>query len=415
MTDQLSCCTDNSSGDRVVITNLRRLVFWVSFPFGVLNFLLPIYGKELGASALEIGGFFSAFSIVPALIRPFLGRALDRWGRKPFLLLGLVGYLLATIVFSLSGSVLILTLGRFLQGIGSAFLWIAAFTMIADLSGNSERGFEFGSIDEASYRGGIIGTSLGLGLVFVLEQITQLDFQRIWYWLFLIFLLPTAAACIIGWRGTRETVPLTTATRIRGKAISAQLLALMGIVLFTGASQAMVWPLLMIFLQDRLGAGIGQLAFAYLPAALLSSFLPSRMGRIADRWGRKGPMIVGLVVGSLASLAIPHLGGIVALAALWCLETLGYTIAIPAERAFVADIAGVDVRGSSYGLYTFAFFLGSALGPLAGGWLYDHVGKATPFYLNTVVLLIGALLVGFLLEETGISGQSDDYDLPTTP
>ncbi len=415
MTCGLTSAVNKSLGDRVVIKNLRRAVFWISFPFGVLNFLLPIYGKELGASAFEIGGFFTAFSIVPALIRPFLGRALDRWGRRPFLLLGLVGYLLATIVFAFSNSVLILTIGRFLQGIGSAFLWIAAFTMIADLAANSARGFEFGSIDEASYRGGIIGTGLGLGLVFVFEHLTQLDFQRIWFLMFLIFLLPAVAAWIIGYRGTRETVSLTNETRIEEKSISPQLLVLMGIVLLTGASQAMVWPLLMIFLQDRLGAGIGQLAFAYLPAALLSSFLPSRMGKISDRWGRKVPMIVGLVVGSLASFAIPHLGGIVALAALWCLETLGYTISIPAERAFVVDIAGIDIRGMSYGLYTFAFFLGSALGPLAGGWLYDKVDKATPFYLNTVVLLIGALLVGFLLEETGDSGHIVDYDLPATP
>jgi len=40
---------------------------------------------------------------------------------------------------------------------------------------------------------------------------------------------------------------------------------------------------------------------------------------------------------------------------------------LPAERAFVADVAGQDTRGTSYGLYTFAYFLGAALGPLACG------------------------------------------------
>jgi MFS family permease len=87
-------------------------------------------------------------------------------------------------------------------------------------------------------------------------------------------------------------------------------------------------------------------------------------------------------------------------------ETIGYTISIPAERAFVADIAGKDVRGTSYGLYTFSFFLGSALGPLAGGWLYDHISRATPFYLNTLVLVIGAILVGLVLKEPEVSLDS---------
>jgi MFS family permease len=133
-----------------VISNLWKAVFWISFPFGVLTFLLPIYGKELGASALEIGGFFSAFSLVPALVRPFLGWAQDRWVRRPFLLLGLSGYLLAILVFALSDTVVLLTVARYLQGIGSAFLWIAALTMIADLAKITGRGEEFGSLDEAA-------------------------------------------------------------------------------------------------------------------------------------------------------------------------------------------------------------------------------------------------------------------------
>ena len=362
--------------------------------------MLPLYGKELGASALEIGGFFSAFSLVPALIRPFLGKALDRWGRKPFLLLGLVGYLVATLVFSLANTVLLLTLARFLQGIGSAFLWIATFTMIADLAKASGRGHEFGSIDEANYRGGVIGTTIGLMGVYLLQEFTDLSFEKIWFWLFIFFMIPTLSALAIGWKGTAETLPVEHVQDTKNKPVTKQLLALMGIVMITGASQAMVWPLLMIFLQDQLGAGFSSLAIAYLPAALISSFLPSRMGKIADRWGRKGPMIAGLLIGAAASLVIPHLGTIVALAGIWCLQTIGYTISIPAERAFVADIAGEDVRGTSYGFYTFSFFLGSAIGPLAGGWLYDYIGRAMPFYINSVVLLFGALLVGLLLKET---------------
>ena len=266
-----------------VISNLWKSIFWISFPFGVLSFLLPIYGRDIGASALEIGGFFSAFSLVPAIIRPFLGKALDRWGRRPFLIIGLVGYLLATVVFSFASTVIMLTVARFLQGIGSAFLWIATFTMIADLAKKSGRGQNFGSIDEASYRGGIIGTTLGLTFVFTLQGTTDWSFQKIWFWLFLIYMIPTAIGLFYGLKGTKETLPVYENIVQQSKPFSTQLLVLMGIVLLTGASQAMVWPLLMIFLQDHLGAGIASLAFAYLPAALISSFLPSRMGKLTDR------------------------------------------------------------------------------------------------------------------------------------
>ena len=105
--------------------------------------------------------------------------------------------------------------------------------------------------------------------------------------------------------------------------------------------------------------------------------------------------------------ALYALPALVALAVVWrgvpetrAVESVGYAASIPAERAFVADIAGEDTRGTSYGLYTFAYFLGALVGPIAGGWLYDTRGHATPFYLNSAVLLFGALLVVLMLRES---------------
>ena len=46
------------------------------------------------------------------------------------------------------------------------------------------------------------------------------------------------------------------------------------------------------------------------------------------------------------------------------------------------------------------FFSAVSLRPLAGGWLYDNLGHAMPFYLNAAVLLVGALLVVGVLRES---------------
>ena len=218
-----------------------------------------------------------------------------------------------------------------------------------------------------------------------------LTLTQSWPWIFALYALPALVALAVVWRGVPETRPAAEVTPVKSRLISSQLLALMGIVAVTGASNAMVWPLLMIFLQDSLGAGIEALAMAYLLAAILSSFLPSRMGHFADRLGRKPLMVGGLVGGALASALIPHLRSLLLLALLWAVESVGYAASIPAERAFVADIAGED---------TFAYFLGALVGPIAGGWLYDTRGHATPFYLNSAVLLFGALLVVLMLRES---------------
>ena len=58
---RMSSDAPNTLESRTLKT-LWRAVFWVSFPFGILSCVLPIYGKELGATALEVGGLFSAMS-----------------------------------------------------------------------------------------------------------------------------------------------------------------------------------------------------------------------------------------------------------------------------------------------------------------------------------------------------------------
>lgn len=225
--------------------------------------------------------------------------------------------------------------------------------------------------------------------------------MRGWPILFSGFTLPAVAALIVAWREVPETRPAEPPRTDARRPISGKLLALMGIVFVTGASSAMVWPLLMVFLQDLLHASISALALAYLPAALLSAYLPSRAGRLADHVGRKLLMAFGLIAGAAASAVIPFLRNLVVLAGLWAVESIGYAASVPAERAFVADVAGIEARGTSYGFYTFAYFLGAVIGPLAGGWLYDNVHPSAPFFLNSVVLVIGAGLVWAVLREPG--------------
>ena len=58
----------------------------VSFPLVFMTFALPIFGKEAGATAIEIGGLFSVFNFVVLVVRPLVGLGLDRYGRKAFLI-----------------------------------------------------------------------------------------------------------------------------------------------------------------------------------------------------------------------------------------------------------------------------------------------------------------------------------------
>ncbi len=167
------------------------------------------------------------------------------------------------------------------------------------------------------------------------------------------------------------------------------------VVFLTKASQALVNPLLLIFLRDRFGLELWQLAIAYLPAALVLGFLPAPMGRLSDRIGRAPLIVIGLVVSGLAAFVMPgltHLGWFVAIFALYALGTVTAT---PAQKAMVGDLTRREHWGRAFGLYTFTASVSTAAGPLLGGWLYDQMGPAVPFYANTILLLVSAIWAMF--------------------
>ena len=133
--------------------------------FGFLWFALPVYSKILGASALEIGGMFSIFSLTIALLRPFIGIASDKMGRKYFFVAALVCYAASMVIFSLANNIIELYAGQIVSGFGSAMMIISAYTMATDLAAPEEWGKSVGRIDEAIAKGNLIGGIAGFLLI----------------------------------------------------------------------------------------------------------------------------------------------------------------------------------------------------------------------------------------------------------
>jgi len=386
-----------------ILATVSQAIFWVSLPFGMLHFVLPIFGQEVGADAVQIGLFFSAFSLMTVLLRPAVGAGLDRYGRRPFFVAGLLGYALTMFTFALSHQVWLIVLARILQGTASALLWLAAHSITADVAGADARGGAFGGIGQSNMAGSVVGTFIGYGLLSVMP------FMQGWKWLFTLYGVASLAAAL--WAGFRlpETNPRRE-QKPRPIVWSRTWVQLLCVTVVTGASAAMLAPIMMIFLQRRLSANVETLAWAYLPAALIVALFQSRIGALADRLGRKPLMVLSMAVAAVTSFIIPSLTSLMQLAALWALQSLCYAAGDPAEQALVADLTGGDQRGRAYGLYALAAGLGATVGPLAGGWLYEAVGPQAPFVANGVILAACALVLLVLLHEpstaSGVETQS---------
>ena len=340
---------------------------------------------------MEIGGLFSAFTLATLIARPLVGRALDRYGRKPFFVAALLIYTLSMAAFSLARSLTGLYAARLVQGFGSAFLWVTVYTIVADLTRPQDRGRAMGRIDEITARGGLLGIFAGFFLISIFP--TDLG----WQLTFLAYTATTAVGAWIAGRLVPETRPAAPPQTAGKTILDRGLLNLLLIVFITGASEAMLGPVYLIFLQDRFTTDIPTLALAFFPASLVTAFLASRLGSLSDRFGRYEMITLGLLGSGCLSLLLPYVPSIIWLVVLFTGMAVIWGISEPAESALVADLSGAATRGAGFGLYELAGALGATVGPLAGGLLYDKISQAAPFILNGFILLASTAWVFFVL------------------
>ena len=366
-------------------------VLLCSLPIFVLSFLLPIHAKQLGASAASIGGMYSVIALIMLLMRPAVGWAMDRLGRKGFLVAGFVCYAGSMSLFALAQDVTMLYLARLVQGLGKALTWIAAYTIAIECTALQQRGESLGRVDGDANRGALYGALIALALF------SLFTLHDAWMALFLGYAILAAVGAWLAWQHVPETRSVSLAASLPEAMLSWSLLKFMVVVFITSGSAALTRPLLLIFLQDKFTTDLAVLALAFAPAGLILGFLPVYLGRLSDHIGRIPLMVVGLLGSGVASLLLPRVLTLGWLVVVTTIKALGIVMVAPAQKALLSDLTGGAQRGTGYGLYSFVGSLGAIVGPPLGGWLYDVFGPIHLFGVNGLMLLASAAWVMLLL------------------
>ena len=166
------------------------VVFIDLLGFSLIIPLLPYYAQTFDASDITIGLLLSSYAAAQLIGAPVLGRASDRFGRRPILLISIFGTFLGFLLFGFARSLTMLFASRILQGLTGGNLSVAQ-AYITDVTDAKSRNRGLGMIGAAFGLGFIIGPALG-GLLsnisysvpaFVASALSFVNLLLIAFWL----------------------------------------------------------------------------------------------------------------------------------------------------------------------------------------------------------------------------------------
>jgi MFS family permease len=144
-----------------------------------------------------------------------------------------------------------------------------------------------------------------------------------------------------------------------------------------------------------------RIGFLIAVYGIVNAMLQPVMGALSDRLNRRKPFIqVGLLIMGGATLGFTLAGHFVDLLLLRVLQGIGVALTIPASMAIMAIATQKKSRGGSMGIYSTMRMVGFAIGPLAGGFLFDRYGFNAAFVVGSGFILLGILLVEVWVRES---------------
>src|SRR5215510_12273143 len=365
---------------------LSLALFCTMLGSGVVAPFLPLYAQQFGAAGLGVGFLFSAHSSARTFLLPVIGRASDRWGRKTFLLAGLLFYALSSVGFLLANSMMALILIMAFQGIATAMVQPVSMAYVGDLTPKGQEGTYTGYVNTALLGGVAGGPLLGGVIKYLFNMQTSfviLGVLSLLSLLLLLFFLPESHS--------HRTTTKTIAPPLRQFLSCRPILGVACFRLGYAFANAITWVFIPLLAAKLLPLKTAQIGLLISLNVLVSALLQAPCGRLADRVRKVSLIGIGGVLSAIALGAFPLS------TTFWHLLLLNVLTGAAAGLAFPAHVALAmeQVHGSGMGtvmsLLLTVHSLGMMVGPLLFGFIADHISLHSAFYSAG---LIGVLVTG---------------------
>ena len=164
-------------------------------------------------------------------------------------------------------------------------------------------------------------------------------------------------------------------------------------------------------LQTNLNATVTDVQWVVEAYALFLAALLLLGGSLGDHFGRKRIYAIGISLFVLSSIWCGLSPNIFQLIVARAVQGVGGALLVPGSLAIISASFPEAERGKAIGTWSGSTAITTAMGPVLGGWLIEHVSWRAVFFLNVPLSLITLVLVFLFVPESRDEEESGRLDL----
>ena len=342
--------------------------------------ILPIFARRLGATGLEVGLLTSGFMLARGLMAYFVGKRIDNTGeRKSVIKLGLLSLLVLTLLYFWANSLSVLLVLRFGQGICSGLIWPVAQIMVAE---NAPQGYRTRALSLYQITGRVGALLSRLLLGFGLLITSSIGFGEVMS--FRIMFVFAALLIVVGFIEAMFLPALKMKRAEKRKRPKSYSIFVLGFAF--GALLALT-PISLVYLNEQYKISPLEIAMLLLILDVITMFVMYLSSHLTDHLGFNKSLMVIAVPCIAVAFMLPFISPLWIFIVLFFILRTAISSFLPISRSYATSM---DTEiGSNIGTLNMVTNFGAVVGPIIGGFIYDT--------MSGTLKIAGYAVVAFLL------------------
>jgi multidrug resistance protein len=368
-------------------------VFLDLLGFGILIPLLPYVAESYNVSKIEIGCLMASYSLAQFIFSPIWGRLSDRIGRRPIILLSLLGSSSGYLLFALADSMTMLFVARIIAGCASGNI-SAAQAIVADTLPPEER----------TKGMGMIGASIGLGFMLGPALAGFLVSEHSYALPFIVAASLSGLDLILAFFFLPETVNNRDDQNIERRRFSLFILKnslgvkfiphLFSISLIYHIALASMESSFALFGHAAFGMNERENSYImFLVGVIMVAIQGGVIRSASKRYGDRNLLLFGIMGVTIGFALIGYATSFKILIAATIFMAIASGFIGPSISSLISQFSAKDVQGGILGLNQSMASMGRIIGPIVGTILFQMMNPRAPFYAGSILLMFSFLII----------------------